>query len=295
MQILRSLGPCLALQVAWTALIRNLYIRLSPDCLALGATLREVLKRHGTFRRNQHGHILTIPATKGREPLTLALRLESTDYKIFCQIFRYEEYRPLVDTMQFLYPCKVEYIVDVGANIGLSTLYLRQFFSDAACVAIEPSAENTEALRLNLRLNNCEGDVKIFQNGLWVRNAFLAIRSDFRSGRESSLSVSEASAGTPEALEEVTLAEVLRQAEFPRIDILKMDIEGAERLWFESEEESSKLLEHVGALAIEIHPESIVVEQVIQRLDRLGFFTVGHGETVFAYRRAWYYQEAGTP
>lgn len=49
------------------------------------------------------------------------------------------------------------HIVDVGANIGLYSLYMKRRYPKATIVAVEPAPENVEALRRNLELHCVEG------------------------------------------------------------------------------------------------------------------------------------------
>lgn len=290
-ELLRQFGPLTWLKVFWAALIRGLSNRLSQDTLAMGAAFQHTLRLGGAVSKASGGHVFTLPANSAESPTQVLLRKKTTDYQVFNQIFRYEEYRPLVETMRRHYPAPVRYIVDAGANIGCTTLYLKRFFPEATVIAIEPAEKNVAALRQNLLLNGYEDSVSVAPCGLWVREATLALRNDFRGGREWSFSLEEVPAGTPGALPAITLAQAVERAGFPQIDILKIDIEGAERYWFEQPGEAEKLLEGVQALAIEIHPESINPEIVLRHLDACGFFYAGYGETVFAYRKNWRFRE----
>ncbi len=61
---------------------------------------------------------------------------------------------------------KGDTVVDVGANIGLYTIYLSKAVGPQGMVlAFEPDPENVKLLRENVRLNNC-ANVKIFPYAL---------------------------------------------------------------------------------------------------------------------------------
>ena len=75
----------------------------------------------------------------------ILLRNKSYDTHIFYQIFIKEDLA-FVKNMQ--HPVNV--IIDAGANIGLSTIYLKNIFPNAAILSIEPSAVNFEKCAVTL-------------------------------------------------------------------------------------------------------------------------------------------------
>ncbi|PNP47760.1 hypothetical protein THARTR1_10445 [Trichoderma harzianum] len=56
-------------------------------------------------------------------------------------------------------------IIDVGANIGLFSLYMKQKFPSSTILAFEPAPETYDVLVRNLELNKIE-DVEVFKFGL---------------------------------------------------------------------------------------------------------------------------------
>jgi FkbM family methyltransferase len=65
---------------------------------------------------------------------------------------------------------KTPFIVDVGANIGLFSLYMKQKYPQSKILAFEPVPENFEALSKNLKLHGAE-DVVTYQYGLGTEPA----------------------------------------------------------------------------------------------------------------------------
>lgn len=57
------------------------------------------------------------------------------------------------------------FIIDVGANIGLFSLYMKQKYPSSRILAFEPAPETYNVLSRNLELNNCS-DVQALQYGL---------------------------------------------------------------------------------------------------------------------------------
>ncbi|GHH28999.1 FkbM family methyltransferase [Streptomyces rubradiris] len=49
------------------------------------------------------------------------------------------------------------FVIDVGANIGLFSLYMKQKYPAARVIAFEPAPENRQALRQNLELHQADG------------------------------------------------------------------------------------------------------------------------------------------
>jgi FkbM family methyltransferase len=133
------------------------------------------------------------------------------------------------------------FIVDAGANIGLASIYFATAFPAATILAIEPDADNFRLLTAN---------VAPFQNviprkaALWGRSEPVGIANP--DAEPWLYTVRADGAG---GIRGVTLSEIV--SEFGPIDILKMDIEGAEKDVFEGDVES--WLPRVRVLCIELH------------------------------------------
>lgn len=115
------------------------------------------------------------------------------------------------------------HLVDAGANAGLYTLAIRAEAQGKALrvLAIEPDPENVRRLKFNLAASGA-GDVVVAEVALGDREDMVRIetshanRGELRTGAK----------GMPVALR--PLLSVIRWADFPRIDALKIDIEGME-------------------------------------------------------------------
>jgi FkbM family methyltransferase len=137
------------------------------------------------------------------------------------------------------------FIVDAGANIGLATLYFAWKYPAARIAAIEPEASNLEILR-----RNCADlpSVKIIPSALWSGRSNLFISNPH--SEKWTFSVTEKKSSGP-SIPSVTVGDVLRDSGFDRIDILKLDIEGAERELFR--EGWQDWLPKVRMIVIELH------------------------------------------
>src|SRR6266849_2034454 len=91
------------------------------------------------------------------------VRPASSDLMVFDQIFVEREYRGLDDVTE------ADFIIDCGANVGYSSVYLLSRFPKARLVAIEPERTNFEALRRNMA---AFGDrVTCLHAGVWSHPA----------------------------------------------------------------------------------------------------------------------------
>jgi FkbM family methyltransferase len=116
-------------------------------------------------------------------------------------------------------------IVDLGANIGLATLWLKRRFPDAQVLALEPDPEVYACLEANVRGNGLSG-VELRRNAAWNANTTLRFVPDGADGGFASEWLNGTLGGRSLAVEAVAVQELL--ADRP-VDFLKIDIEGAER------------------------------------------------------------------
>src|SRR5258708_8147332 len=109
------------------------------------------------------------------------------------------------------------YIIDAGAHIGLTTLYLHSLYPQATFLCVEPNPENLLLLRKNLAENNVTNvtilakalsnkvsRVKLFTNPRWT--VFSSLKSGGWTGEEQ---------GEYVEVEKTTLSSILdRQVDF---------------------------------------------------------------------------------
>lgn len=115
------------------------------------------------------------------------------------------------------------YFVDAGANAGLYTLAVRSEAGDKAlkALAIEPDPENIARLKFNLAASGAD-DVVVAEVALGAEEGSAHLASSNTNRGELAL----ADTGTRVALR--PLLSVVQWAGFPRVDALKIDIEGME-------------------------------------------------------------------
>lgn len=125
--------------------------------------------------------------------------------------------------------------IDVGANIGLFTLKAARIASRV--IAVEPGAEAGGQLKANVALNGYT-NVTIVPKAL-SDSAGSAVLHHVPLGDDpqafSLLSGKDAEEG--EQVETTTLDLLVRDLDLPRVDVIKMDVEGAEELVVKGAEE----------------------------------------------------------
>ena len=111
------------------------------------------------------------------------------------------------------------YILDCGANIGLSVIYLKQLYPEAVIVAFEPDKKNFDLLEKNIKSFGYD-DVSLRNQAVWNEKATI----HFSSVGLMSSKISTVNDSNTIQTQAVRLRDLL----IKEIDFLKIDIEGAE-------------------------------------------------------------------
>ena len=152
--------------------------------------------------------------------------------------------------------------VDVGAHVGFFTLLGAKLVgSEGRVVAVEPDPGNAESLRRNLQLNDYD-QVEIEQVALGAKagTAELYIADD--SGQHSLL----ARSGESVTVTVRTLDDVWASTEMPPIDVIKIDVEGAELDMLRGATETIRCSPRIVVL-MDIHPRlGVVPAEVLDTL-----------------------------
>ena len=131
-------------------------------------------------------------------------------------------------------------ILDLGANIGLSALWLNNMYPKSTIVAYEADPEIFKFLEMNVgHIDN----ITIHNKAIWSEKAKLSFSSEGSDGGR----VNTAVVNNRNTVSAIDIKEVLSDDEF---DFIKMDIEGAESIVLP---ECSGLLDNTKYLFFEYH------------------------------------------
>src|SRR5437660_8472821 len=75
--------------------------------------------------------------------------LGNNDYGVAYEVFVLDYYNPV----KYLPSGQAKLVVDLGANVGFSTLYFLQRFQDCHVISLEPHPRHFEQAQRNLELN----------------------------------------------------------------------------------------------------------------------------------------------
>ncbi len=231
----------------------------------------------------KHGSLNTVDVGINGHNYSISLRRNSSDVLVFDQVLLEKEYQVVVDLLKEN-NMRCDTIVDAGANIGLTSLYLKSIFPKSEIYAIEPNKENFKILVKNIEDNQIENS-RLSDKAIWNKETKL-IPVTFRDGLDWSFSLEESNGEetSNEYFETTTIPTILRETGWQTIDLLKIDIEGGEAKLFEDPEEVKQWLSKVQAIVIEIHDELGVRPKILSILETSGFSLFDHGEHTVGLR-----------
>lgn len=165
----------------------------------------------------------------------ITLRTKTSDLAVYEKVVRNQEYA----THSVNIDARV--IVDLGANVGFSTLYFAKQYPNAIVIAVEPDESNYSRLVAHTKSSDAVFCVK---SAIWNENTSVIIsgetNSDFRTSSD----------GKGQSVEAITVDELLKRYSIDYVDVMKIDIEGAEKKIFES---PNNWINKVGLIVIELH------------------------------------------
>lgn len=205
-----------------------------------------------------------------------ARKYPSSDLITLLEVWGKHEYQTSVKMLKSM-KIQIPLILDVGGNVGYSTVYFKYYFPEAKIICIEPDQLNNQQILKNVELNNLN-DISLVEGALWRKRSKMELRSDYRQGTSASFYVVESDKGTVEGY---GINDIFSIQNWNHIDLLKMDIEGAEKYLFEDEKISSAILSKTRVVAIEIHDEKADRQKIYRALSSNGFKFYTRGETTF--------------
>lgn len=237
---------------------KNWLCRIKYYGIRNAISLMRNLRRDGSFALKFHGN-------------DFFLRGNTVDFVVFNSILVKGEY----DLKLSFNP---EFIIDAGAFTGVSAVYFRHKYPKAKIIAVEPEKSNFDLLIRNT--NPYEGIICV--NGAVYGEDVSLVISD-ETAEKYAFRVEQDNTGTG-SLPGYTIETLMKKFQLSHIDILKMDIEGAEYSVFKHN--ACAWLPAVRVLVTELHEfiQPGVSELVINVLKESDFNLIWKGENLIAYR-----------
>jgi FkbM family methyltransferase len=163
------------------------------------------------------------------------VRVPSSDLSAFDQVFRNGEYD--------FHASKPKVIIDAGANVGLASLLFAKRYPSARIIAIEPEQSNFDLLKENVAPYS---SITPVHAALWYENTTLRIH-DPGLGEWGYMTLTS---GKGHEVRAVTVDRLMEEFEVDLVDILKIDIEGAEKEVFSN---PAAWIDRVDGIIIELH------------------------------------------
>lgn len=198
--------------------------------------------------------------------LSKSIRKNSSDLEVVEQIWLNQEYLKPIEIIEQHFSINDPTIFDIGANIGMASLYFKHKFPNASVFAFEPFESNR---------NQISKQFTISPKALWKSNCTLKTSMEFRDGKEWSVQVQEDTKGN---IAGARLLSLLKDYSIEVIDILKMDIEGSEYPVFLEDPTITEALTHVKSIVIEIHDDAGNRNDLYAKLKECNFKNYPLGE-----------------
>lgn len=157
------------------------------------------------------------------------------------------------------------YIIDCGANLGMSIIYFKEKYPDAKIIAFEADEQIFSFLQKNVESFKYK-DIELFNKAVWNKDDILSFLVE--GGAGGRLEEKTQTGGIYKDVPCISLRNYLIDK---KVDFLKIDIEGAE---YEVLKDCEDLLSNVENLFIEYHsmpniPQNL--HQILTIVQKAGF------------------------
>ena len=167
---------------------------------------------------------------------TLFMRTYTGDINIFYEIFWKNVY-----FIPFEFRTNIKNIVDLGAHIGLTSIYYSLIYPNAKIYSVEASIGNFQLLKQNLE--NSE-NVELIHSAIYSFDG--EVKFD-----NSGLTYNHKISASGDSIPSISIKTLMNKYNIDKIDLLKIDIEGSEQFLLS---QNNEWLAKVENIIIEIHP-----------------------------------------
>lgn len=179
-------------------------------------------------------------------PARITLREGTSDIWTFNEVLSDQVYACVAEHIQ---SCKT--VIDLGANIGLATLYFANVYPEAKLFSVEAEASSFSLLQENLsvliRAQRCDA----IQAAVWKKDG--VVFQTLSVPRHHNANQFGERGDSSRSVQSLSMQTVLSRSGFEQVDLLKVDIEGGETALFQGD---LSWLDRVKAIAIEFHGNS---------------------------------------
>lgn len=159
------------------------------------------------------------------------------------------------------------FIIDIGAHIGISTLYFKYIYPNCKLLCFEPNRNSFDILNQNILINGLK-DITTINKAIstYIGNTFLYVDSK-ESGWDSNSSLIEGSWNGNESTKKVEIecTTLHPYLNVKYIDMLKIDTEGYELNILKSHRDILRIVRNI---SIEYHPRSKgILKQILKILN----------------------------
>jgi FkbM family methyltransferase len=193
--------------------------------------------------------------------IILTYRLNRGDLQSIREVFLQESYR-------LPFSLQPKSLVDLGANIGITSIWFSQHYPIEKIIAIEPNPNNAEILRRNF-LNN-KINARVIEAAIGSTDGSIVFHLSGDSNQGTILETDEQNNRSGEMeVKMISMATVLADLDTSEeIDLVKMDIEGGEEELLSA---NLSWLSRTKAIIAELHPPLIDYQKTIKIIEKEGF------------------------
>ncbi len=191
----------------------------------------------------------------GNKKRIVWMRTYAGDIDMFYEIFFKEIYREAITNTD-------NTIIDLGANVGMASLFFLHKNNTANIICVEPDTDNYKMLELNFKEEINSKQLAIIHAAIMPEEGKVFIENkSFKYN--SSVNINAAEPNT----DAVSMESILTKYNIQNIDLLKTDIEGSEKYLFAK---NTNWLSNTSKIMIELHSNEDR-NVVTKALDEYGF------------------------
>lgn len=233
-------------------------------CSEFGSRCKYVVwvcsKKLTLFKKLQLKIKFTLASPVGKVALTVRCN-RGSDYFIFSEVFQHRYY-------DFTLPTTPATVLDLGANIGFTSIYLSRKYPDAEIACVEPMPNNIKLLNTNIIAN--KANVRVIPKAISIEDGFVSMQKapmDYGHKIEG-IGYGREVGGDVIQVKAVSVSSLMRELGWKRIGLLKVDVEGYEGILLQNK---CEWLSCIDSICIECH-EGFGVAELKTIAAKYGFF-----------------------